>query len=99
MGCDDTTRVRGALVAATLAPAAFAQQPPTMRIRGPIVAVDGAMLTVTAGEAGNVKVKLTDNVTVFGVVKASLADIKPGDPSSASARCRRPTAASAPSRS
>ncbi len=68
-----------ALLAATLAPAAFAQQPPTMRIRGPIEAVDGAVLTVKAGEAGNVKVTLTDNATVFGVVKASLADIKPGD--------------------
>jgi hypothetical protein len=58
---------------------AWTQQPPTMRIRGSIVAVDGAVLTVTAGEAGNVKVKLTDDVKVFGVVKASLADIKPGD--------------------
>ena len=49
-----------------------------MRIRGPIQAVDGTMLTVTAGEAGDVKVKLTDDVAVFGVVKATLADIKPG---------------------
>ena len=72
----------GAAVVASLAAAVgtgWAQQPPTMRIRGPIVAVDGAVLTVTAGEAGNVKVKLTDDVKVFGVVKASLADIKPGD--------------------
>jgi hypothetical protein len=58
---------------------AWAQQPPTVRISGSIVAVDGAVLTVNAGEAGNVKVKLTDNVAVFGVVKAALADIKPGD--------------------
>ena len=77
---------RRALASASLAlmlslvfASAFAQQPPTMRIRGPIVAVDGSVLTVTAGEAGNVKVKLTDDVKVFGVVKASLADIKPGD--------------------
>src|SRR5262249_19369336 len=28
--------------------------------------------------AGDVKVKLTDNAAVYGVVKASLADIKPG---------------------
>jgi len=59
--------------------AASAQQPPTVRIRGPIVAVDGAVLTVNAGEAGNVKVKLRDNVKVFGVVKAALSDIKAGD--------------------
>ena len=55
---------------------AAAQQ--TVRIRGPVEAVDGATLTVKAGEAGDVKVKLTDNVAVYGVVKASLADVKPG---------------------
>jgi hypothetical protein len=67
----------GVAVAAMLAAsAALAQQ--TVRIRGPIEAVDGSMLTVKGGEAGDVKVKLTDNVAVFGVVKASLADIKPG---------------------
>ncbi len=56
---------------------AFAQ-PQTVRIRGPIQAVDGSTITVKAGEAGDVKVKLADNVAVFGVVKATLADIKPG---------------------
>ena len=30
------------------------------------------------GRGGDLKVKLADNVAVFGVVKASLADIKPG---------------------
>jgi hypothetical protein len=66
-----------AVVAAVLAAsAAFAQQ--SVRIRGPIEAVEGATLTVKAGEAGDLKVKLADNVAVFGVVKASLADIKPG---------------------
>jgi hypothetical protein len=58
---------------------AWAQQPPTVRISGSIVAVDGAVLTVNAGEAGNLKVRLTDDVAVFGVVKAVLADIRPGD--------------------
>ncbi len=66
-----------ALMAALAASSAFAQQQ-TVRIRGPIQAVDGATLTVKAGEAGDLKVKLADNVVVFGVVKASLADIKPG---------------------
>jgi hypothetical protein len=74
----------GTAFAATLAvglglSAASAQQPQTVRIRGPIVAVDGAVVTVTAGEAGNVKVKLADDVKVYGVVKASLSEIKPGD--------------------
>jgi hypothetical protein len=69
----------GAAIVATIAASvASAQQPQTMRIRGPIQAVDGPVLTVKAGEAGAVKVKLTDKAAVFGVVKASLADVKPG---------------------
>ncbi|MET0630364.1 MAG: hypothetical protein ABWY92_05820 [Xanthobacteraceae bacterium] len=67
-----------ALMAALAASSAYAQQQQTVRIRGPIQAVDGSTLTVKAGEAGDLKVKLADNVAVFGVVKASLADIKPG---------------------
>ena len=58
-----------ALVAALAVWSASAQQ--TMRIRGPIQAVDGSTLTVKAGEAGDVKVKLTDNAAVYGVVKAA----------------------------
>jgi Domain of unknown function (DUF5666) len=69
----------GATLAAALAIAsAFAQQQQTVRIRGPIEAVDGPTLTVKAGEPGDVKVKLTDNAAVYGVVKGSLADVKPG---------------------
>jgi len=67
-----------ALVAALAASPALAQQTQTVRLRGPIEAVDGSTLTVKAGEAGDAKVKLTDNAAVYGVVKASLADIKPG---------------------
>jgi hypothetical protein len=33
---------------------------------------------VKAGEAGDMKVNLADKVGIFGVVKATLADIKPG---------------------
>ncbi len=65
------------MLAATLA-VSLAQAQQAMRIRGPIKAVDGAVLTVTAGEAGDVKVRLTDDVAVFGVVNATLADVKPG---------------------
>jgi hypothetical protein len=68
----------GVAVAAVLAAsAAFAQQ--TARIRGPIEAVDASTFTVKSGEAGDVKVKLADKAAVFGVVKADLTDIKPGD--------------------
>ena len=78
---DRTTRrlLAGAVLVTMLAvSSALAQQPQTVRLRGPIEAVDGSTLTVKAGEAGDVKVKLTDNAAVYGVVKASLADIKPG---------------------
>ena len=67
-----------ALVAALAVSTVAFAQPQTVRIRGPIQAVDGSTITVKAGEAGDVKVKLADNVAVFGVVKATLADIKPG---------------------
>ena len=69
----------GAALAAVLATSsALAQQQQTVRLRGPIEAVSGSTLTVNAGEAGNVTVKLTDNAAVYGVVKATLADVKPG---------------------
>lgn len=45
---------------------------------GSITAVDGAMLTVKAKDSAVLKIKLKDNAAVFGVVKATLADVKPG---------------------
>jgi hypothetical protein len=57
---------------------AWAQQPPTVRIRGTIEAVDGSLLTVKSREGADLKVRLTDNVTVFGVAKATMSEIKPG---------------------
>ena len=70
--------VAAAAVAMAFAASASAQQQ-TMRIRGPIATVNGSLIIVKAGEAGELKVKLADNVAVFGVVKANLSDIKPGD--------------------
>ena len=57
---------------------AWAQQAPPTRIRGTIEAVDGAMLTIKTREGSDVKVRMTDNVAVFGVVKTSLSEIKEG---------------------
>jgi hypothetical protein len=57
---------------------AAAQQAPTVRIRGTIDAVDGPVLSIKTREGNDVKVKTTDNVAVFGVVKTSLSEIKPG---------------------
>jgi hypothetical protein len=58
---------------------AVAQQPPTStRVRGTIEAVDGPMLAIKSREGTDIKVRVTDNVAVFGVVKTALSEIKQG---------------------
>jgi hypothetical protein len=57
---------------------AWAQQAPTVRIRGTIEVVDGPVITIKTREGEDVKVRMTDNVAVFGVVKTSLSEIKEG---------------------
>src|SRR5258708_8104371 len=46
---------------------AWAQQPPPVRIRGTIAAVDGSLLTGKSREGTALNVRLTHNVAVFGV--------------------------------
>jgi hypothetical protein len=65
-------------VVALFAAVASAQQPQTVRIRGTIEAVDGAMLTIKSREGTDVKVRMTDNVNVTGVAKIAKSDIKTG---------------------
>ena len=65
-------------VLSVLGTAASAQQPPPVRIRGTIEAVDGALLSVKSREGADMKVRMTDNVAVFGVVKTELSEIKQG---------------------
>jgi hypothetical protein len=67
----------GAACAVTVVSAGFAQQQ-NIRVRGTIERVDGSTFIVRAGEAGDMKMNLADKVGIFGVVKATLADIKPG---------------------
>ncbi len=57
---------------------ASAQQSPTVRIRDTIEAVDGATLMIKSRDGADLKVRMTDNVAVFGVVKTALSEIKPG---------------------
>ena len=68
------------LAAACLAFAAgaVAQQPPSVRVAGTVESFDGHVLTIKSAKFGEVKINLTDNAAVFGVSKATLADIKPG---------------------
>jgi len=63
---------------AVLGTVALAQQAPTVRIRGTIEAVDGPLLAIKTREGNDVKVKMTDNVAVFAVVKTELSQIKEG---------------------
>jgi hypothetical protein len=65
-----------AVTAALAAVPALAQQP--QRVRGTIESVDGSTLVIKQGEGPDVTVKLTDNVQVFGVAPATLADVKTG---------------------
>jgi hypothetical protein len=66
------------MIMAVLGSAAWAQQPPTVRIRGTIESVDGASLMIKSREGTDMKVRMTDNVAVFGVAKTELSDIKQG---------------------
>jgi len=59
------------------APIARADDPP-VRVRGTIDRIDGDTYIVKARNGGELKVKLAANVGVSAVVKASLADAKPG---------------------
>jgi len=61
-----------------LGTSAWAQQPPTVRIRGTIEAVDGSMLSIKSRDGADMKVRMTDNVAVFAVVKTELSEIKQG---------------------
>lgn len=65
-------------VAALAASSAWGQQAQTVRLRGTIERVDGSAIIVKADEVGDVTVQLSDKVAVFGIVKATLADVKPG---------------------
>ncbi|WP_246550272.1 MULTISPECIES: hypothetical protein [Bradyrhizobium] len=73
--------MKSGLLAAILALAPFAasaQQAPTVRIRGTIESVDGNILGIKTREGSDVKVRMTDNVAVFAVVKTELSEIKEG---------------------
>jgi hypothetical protein len=65
-------------VAATVITTAWAQQPPTVRIRGTIEAVDGPVLSIKSRDGTDMKVRVTDNVAVFGVARTELSEIKVG---------------------
>jgi hypothetical protein len=65
-------------VISVLGSVAWAQQPPPVRIRGTIESVDGATMMIKSREGESMKVRMTDNVAVFGVAKTDLSEIKAG---------------------
>jgi hypothetical protein len=58
--------------------ATWAQQPPPVRLRGTIEAVEGNVVTVKAADGADAKVILADKAVIIAVVKATLAEIKEG---------------------
>jgi Domain of unknown function (DUF5666) len=60
------------------APAAWAQEPPPVRIRGTIERVDGSTYLVNNRDGTKLKVTLPEKPQIAGVTKASLSDIKQG---------------------
>ena len=70
--------VAGAALLASVG-AASAQAPQTVRVRGAIEKVDGNTVVVKAADGADVTLTLTANAQIVGVVKATLADIKPGE--------------------
>ncbi len=68
--------IAAAMVAASVL-GATAQQPPT-RVRGTIEHVDGDVLSVKSRSGQDVKLHMTSDMRVVGIIKISLADIKLG---------------------
>jgi len=67
--------VSSSLLAGSLA---YAQQPPTTRVRGAIEAFDGKTLDVKSRDGANVKIKLADGARVTMISRMKLDDIKQG---------------------
>lgn len=74
-----TSRIlTAAAVVAAFAVTTVVAQAQNVRVRGTIEKIDGDVLTVKSRDGSELKLKLKDNATVRGVIKASLADIKAG---------------------
>lgn len=58
---------------------AVAQAPQGVRLRGVIEKIDDHTVLARTAKGEDIKLNLADKVLVVGVVKASLAEIKPGD--------------------
>jgi hypothetical protein len=66
------------VVPLALLPRPSAAQDKPVRVRGTIERVEGSAYVVKARDGTELKITLADNAPVSAVVKASLADVKPG---------------------
>jgi hypothetical protein len=71
-------RITFAAALTLVAVGALAQQPPAMRVSGTVESFDGKLLAIKSDKLGEVKVNLAGDTAVFGVSKATIADVKPG---------------------
>ena len=58
--------------------AAWAQQPPSVRVAGTVESFDGHVLAIKSDKLGAVKVNLPSDLVVFAVSKGTLSDVKAG---------------------
>src|SRR5438552_5403604 len=77
-GNDMTRTIRLVLAGAIIAASCSAATAQTMRMSGTIEKADGNVLSLKSSDGAEVKLTLTENVMIIGVVKASMADIKEG---------------------
>jgi hypothetical protein len=75
-----TRRSLTAVGLAVILPAsmAWSQDAPPVRVRGTIERIESLVLLVKSRDGAELKIVLADNAVAVGVVKATLADIKPG---------------------
>jgi hypothetical protein len=70
--------VLGIACAAALTVSTASAQQKSIRVRGTIERVDGPVLTIKARDGDTLKVRMADDAKVVALIKATLADIKPG---------------------
>jgi hypothetical protein len=58
------------------APLAWAQESPTVRVRGTIERIEGPIYVIRARDGAELKLTVADKPSIASLVKASLADIK-----------------------
>src|SRR5438132_9456434 len=73
-----TRTIRLVLAGAIIAASCSAATAQTMRMSGTIEKADGNVLSLKFSDGAEVKLMLTENAMIIGVVKASMADIKEG---------------------